>query len=65
MTVHPIHLIGDDGPALIEAWQAYRKGVLPDPGGFLQQPARLVDAFQVMDAAATTLLKARKGWRGR
>jgi hypothetical protein len=57
-------MVGPEAPALLAAWEAYRRGVLPDPGGFLQQPAKLMAAFAVMDAAAAVLGKARKGRMG-
>jgi len=34
---------------------------LPDPGSYLQQSAKMMDAFLVMDDAARRLAKGRKG----
>jgi hypothetical protein len=46
-------------PALWDVWDAWRdardglggSGHLPDPGGVLQQPAAMLEAFRTIDAA--------------
>ena len=58
--MHPRHLIGD-GDLVVEMWLAWRAGgALPDPGGYQQQAALLMDAFRVCDQAAAALKAARR-----
>lgn len=52
---------------MVECWQAWRgppnglgghgAGYLPDPGGYMDQPAAMIEAFRIMSAADAALGK--------
>lgn len=45
----------DDMGELAWYYAAYKRGQLPEEGGLLDQPAKMMDAFRVIDAANVTL----------
>lgn len=47
-------------------WLVFKKsGTLPDPGGWLQQPAVITDSFEIIEAAVVTLKEVRRDLIGR
>lgn len=50
----------DDIGDLIWYYSNYKRGQLPLEGGLLDQPARMMDAFKVIDGANATLTAVRK-----
>lgn len=60
---NPRYLIGPEEWAMVRLWQAWRgggmgsPGHLPEPGGILDQAAKMLDAFAVMNAAAAEIEK--------
>lgn len=38
----------------IELWQKYRRGILPRPGGWLDQPLRLISIIEALDLVFLT-----------
>lgn len=51
---------------MVRLWNYWRGGLglsarMPDPGGLLDQPAAMVEAFDVMSAAAAELDKESRG----
>jgi len=58
LRAHPMYLMGEEVMEVLNLWRLWRAtgGVhLPGPGGLLSQPACLMAAFRVMDAAAAAL----------
>jgi len=61
LRAHPMHLVGEAVLEILDLWRLWRAtgGVhLPCPGGLLAQPACLMAAFRVMDAAAAALQRS-------
>lgn len=47
--------------AVFRAYGDYQRGILPENGGVLDQPARLLQSFRVIDEAAADCRRAREG----
>jgi hypothetical protein len=63
LRVHPTHLIDAGDRDVLDVWLAYRRsgmgavGYLPFAGGYAEQPAALMRAFEAMDAASARIDK--------
>jgi hypothetical protein len=65
LRVHPIHLLDEEDLAILALFQEWRSGMsgrghLPFAGGAAEQPALVMDALAVIDAAVQ-LLERRPG----
>jgi len=47
----PMRMITGKTMAYIEAYHAYRSGFLPNPGGWLDQPIKFLEAMRVIEGA--------------
>lgn len=50
----------DDMGELVWYYAAYKRGQLPNEGGLLDQPAKMMQAFRVIDNANATLDRQRR-----
>lgn len=61
LAVHPSYVLDDGVLGVLDAWLAWRRGgVLPDPGGYAQQPARMAEAFRILDRVVAILAAERR-----
>lgn len=71
--MHPRHLVGGEEDAVLDLWRAWRGGAgsmgglmasaghLPFAGGAAEQPACLMAAFDICEAAFRTIAPKRGG----
>ena len=45
-----MQMVNPRSQAYIRAYGFYKDGFLPNPGGWLNQPAKLLDAFSIIDS---------------
>jgi len=46
----PVRLVTKNSLRLIEAFLYFKQGLLPNAGGWMDQPAKLFEAFEVIEA---------------
>lgn len=55
----PVRGVGQYLP-LLQVWHLYQKGMLPQAGGVLDQPALLIDALEVIDRCVGEIRKKQE-----
>jgi len=62
LRVHPVHLVEPEAEFLFDLWFERReRRSLPDPGGILQQAAKTLEAFAVIDDAVAAIRRTKGG----
>lgn len=51
---------GDWCKDVIEAYDLYKKGVLPYPGSFMEQPAKIIDMFDIIEEIIKAKIKEQQ-----
>lgn len=50
----------DDSLDLVTAYENYKRGVLPYPGSFMDQPAKVIDCFEMIGQIVQDKVKERE-----
>ncbi len=61
----PFKIVKRQSANFLRAFQFYKQGYLPNAGTWLDQPAKLIDAFEVIDKALQSLEIEREKRRNR
>jgi len=64
----PVQFVTDESVEALSAYQFYKAGFLPGPGGFMDQETRFIEQMQTIEAVVSQALeekrrRIRKGYR--